>query len=78
MSTIFSKYFYQKVGTVRKQRAAIEKVLKAGPSSVTAIAESTGYEKELVLWNLMGMLRWGTIEVAGEEGHELNYVLKEV
>ncbi len=78
MSKIFSKFFYQKTGTVRKQRENIEKVLKDGPSTVAAIADSTGYAKDLVLWNLMGMLRWGTVDVAGEEDHELKYVLKEV
>ena len=78
MSKIFSTFFHQKAGVVRKQREAIEKILSAGPSTVSAIAESTGYEKDLVLWNLMGMMRWGIIEAAGEEGHELKYVLKEV
>ncbi|OLS21755.1 MAG: hypothetical protein ThorAB25_26510, partial [Candidatus Thorarchaeota archaeon AB_25] len=34
--------------------------------------------KDLVVWNLMGMLRWGEVEVAGEEEHEMVYKLKEV
>ena len=78
MSKIFSTFFHQKAGVVNKQREAIEKILSNGPSTVSAIAETTGYEKDLVLWNLLGMMRWGTIEVASEEGHELTYVLKEV
>ena len=78
MSKLFVSFFHQKVGAVRKQRGAIEKILTAGPSTVSAIAESTGYEKDLVLWNILGMMRWGTVEVASEEGHELAYVLKEV
>ena len=78
MSTLFESFFHQKAGAVRKQRAAIEKILSIGPSTVSALAEATGYTKDLVLWNLMGMLRWGTIEVAGEGEHELSYVLKEV
>ena len=78
MSKIFETFFYQKAGAVRGQREAIEKILTTGPSTVSAIAESTGYGKDLVLWNILGMMRWGTIEVASEEGHELAYVLKEV
>jgi predicted transcriptional regulator len=78
MSTLFESFFHQKAGAVRKQREAIEKILTVGPSTVSAIADATGYEKNLVLWNLMGMLRWGVIEVEGEGEHELSYVLKEV
>ena len=52
--------------------------LKAGPASVSKITEATKYEKDLVVWNLMGMLRWGEVEVAGEEEHEMVYKLKEV
>ena len=77
MSKMFVNFFSQKRGDVRKQRKAIEDVLKAGPSTVSKLAEATGFEKNLVVWNLMGMLRWGTVEVASEEGVELTYVLKE-
>jgi hypothetical protein len=78
MSTMFTNFFSQKRGDVRKQRKSIEDILQKGPSTVSKIAESTGYDKNLVLWNLMGMLRWGFVEVASEEGEELTYVLKEV
>lgn len=77
MSKMFAGFFSQKRGEVRKQRKAIEDVLKAGPSTVSKIAEATGFAKNLVVWNLMGMLRWGVVEVASEEGDELTYVLKE-
>jgi len=77
MSKMFVNFFSQKRGDVRKQRKAIEDVLKAGPSTVSKLAEATGFEKNLVVWNLMGMLRWGAVEVASEEGVELTYVLKE-
>jgi predicted transcriptional regulator len=77
MSKMFVSFFSQKRGDVRKQRKAIEDVLKSGPSTVSKIAEATGFEKNLVVWNLMGMLRWGVVEVASEEGEELTYVLKE-
>ncbi len=74
----FDRYFYQKRTDVQRQRAAIEQVLKGGPSTVSRIAEATGMPSSLVVWNLMGMLRWGVVDVAGEEEHELVYTLKEV
>jgi hypothetical protein len=77
MSNMFVNFFSQKRGDVRKQRKAIEDVLKGGPSTVSKIAEATKFEKNLVVWNLLGMLRWGQAEVASEEGEELTYILKE-
>ena len=78
MSRMFGQYFTQKRGDVRKQRKAIAEVLKAGPASVSKITDATELKKDLVVWNLMGMLRWGEVEVAGEENHEMVYTLKEV
>jgi hypothetical protein len=75
---MFARYFTQKRGDVREQRNAIGEFLKSGPASVSKIAEATTFEKSLVVWNLMGMLRWSEVEVAGEENHEMVYVLKEV
>ncbi len=78
MSKTFTNFFSQKRGDIRKQRKAIEEILQAGPSTVSKIAEATEFKKNLVLWNLMGMLRWGTVEIANEHGDELTYALKEV
>lgn len=78
MSRLFANYFTQKQGDVRKQRKDIEEVLKSGPASISKIAEDTMYAKDLVVWNLMGMLRWGTVETIGEENHEMVFMLKEV
>ena len=77
MSKMFTNFFSQKRGDVRKQRKAIHEVLEAGPSTVSKISDAVGFEKNLVLWNLMGMLRWGVVDVASEEGEELTYKLKE-
>lgn len=77
MST-FERFFQQKRGEVRKQRKTIEEALRAGSSTVTKIAEVTNMEKDLIVWNLVGMLKWGIVEVNGEEDHELVYGLKEV
>jgi len=77
MSKMFTNFFSQKRGDIRKQRKAIEEVLQAGPSTVSDISTITGFEKNLVMWNLMGMLRWGMVDIVNEEGEELTYVLKE-
>jgi len=77
MSKMFESYFSQKRGEVRKQRKAIEDILKDGPSTVSKISEKTTLDKSLVVWNIMGMLRWGVVDVASEEGEELTYKLKE-
>jgi hypothetical protein len=78
MSKMLEPYFKQNAGAIRDQRSAIEQFLKTGPNTISAIAESTGYKKDLILWNLLGMMRWGSIEIASEEGEELTYALKEV
>ena len=78
MSKMFGRYFSQKRGDVRKQRKAIADVLSGGPTPISKIAEATKFETDLVVWNLMGMLRWGEVEVASEENHELVYKLREV
>lgn len=78
MSILLSHYFKQNAGDIREQRAAIEKVLKDGPTTISTIAESTGYEKDLIMWNLLAMLKWGSVEIESYEGDELTYALKEV
>lgn len=74
----FASYFQQKHSEVRQQRGWIADALKAGANTVSKISQKTEMPKDLVVWNLMGMLKWGTIEVAGEENHELLYAVKEV
>jgi hypothetical protein len=78
MSRMFGRFFTQKRGDVRKQRKTIEDFLSGGPAPVSKIAEATKFETDLVVWNLMGMLRWGQVEVAGEDNHEMVYKIKEV
>jgi predicted transcriptional regulator len=73
----FSKMFKQKRGTIRKQRRAIKEVLTNGPALVSEIADKTELEKSQVVWNLVGMLRWGDIEIVDDNGEELIYGLKE-
>jgi len=78
MSNLLRVYFKQNTKDVRDQRAAISKVLKAGPTTISTIAKNTGYPKDLIFWNILGMLKWGTIEIENEHGDELTYALKEV
>lgn len=78
MRMVFGEFFNQKQGDVRKQRQALEEELKKGPTSVSILSDATQLEKKLVMWNLMSMLRWGVVEVSGEEDHELVFALKEV
>lgn len=74
----FSAYFEQKHSDVRQQRNWIAEALKAGANTVEKISQKTEMPLDLVVWNLMGMLKWGTVEVTGEESHELVYTIKEV
>ena len=74
----FATYFEQKHSDVRKQRKEIREALNGGANTVAQISKKTELSPELIVWNLMGMLKWGDIEVAGEENHELVYAIKEV
>jgi hypothetical protein len=78
MKLQFGEFFNQKQGEVRRQREALEIELKEGPARVSTLAEATNLKKDVVMWNLLGMLRWGKVEVSGEEDHELVFALKEV
>ena len=78
MSNLLTVYFKQNTHLIQEQRDSISKVLKNGPTTISAIAEATGYAKDLIFWNLLGMLKWGTVEIENEHGEELTYTLKEV
>jgi predicted transcriptional regulator len=76
--THFDVFFAQKKSDVRKQRSAIKEILSGSPATITEISEKTQMSKDLILWNLMGMLRWGIVEISGENSCELIYALREV
>ena len=78
MNKLFTNYFKQPTGVIREERAAIEIILKSEPSTITSIVKITGYAKDLILWNLLAMMKWGVVEIASEEGDELTYKIKEV
>ncbi len=73
----FALFFEQKHSEVRQQRKAIKEALVGGANTVAKISDSTELAEDLVLWNMMGLLKWGTIEVSGHENHEVVYSLKE-
>jgi len=78
MSKLFTNYFKQQTSVIREERAAIEIILKSEPSTISSIVKITGYAKDLVLWNLLAMMKWGVVEIASEEGDELTYKIKGV
>jgi len=78
MSNLLNVYFKQNTSAIQDQRAAISKILKTGSTTIHVIAAATGFAKDLIFWNLLGMLKWGTVEVENEHGEELTYALKEV
>ncbi|MFX0044816.1 MAG: hypothetical protein ACFE8Z_03130 [Candidatus Hermodarchaeota archaeon] len=76
--TEFTMYFGQNYGDVMTQRKSILQALSDGPVSVSRIAEKAEISKKIAMWNLLAMLRWGDVEIAGGEHQELVFVLREV
>jgi len=76
--TEFTKYFGQNYADVARQRDSILATLKEGPMSVSHICERSEIPKQILMWNLLGLLRWGEVEISGEEHHELVFRLREV
>jgi predicted transcriptional regulator len=76
--TEFTMYFNQNYADVTQWRKSILESLKEGPASVSTISEKTEMDKKVLMWNLLGLLRWGDIEIIGEEHHELVFRLREV
>lgn len=76
--TEFTVYFGQNYGDVMTQRKSILNALSDGPVSVSQIAEKAEISKKIAMWNLLALLRWGDVEIAGEEDHELVFALREV
>ncbi len=76
--TVFRKFFQENRGDVRRQRRMITEALTLGPATVSDLAERTDLPKELIVWNLLGLVKWGEVEIAGQNGKELIYQKKEV
>ena len=76
LHTEYTSFFKQKRGAIRKQRAVIQGVLELGPATVSEISEQSGLAKNMIVWNMIGMLRWGLVEIVEDHGAELTYALK--
>jgi hypothetical protein len=76
--TEFTKYFGQNYADVARQRDSILASLKEGPLCVSHICEKAEIPKHILMWNLLGLLRWGEVEISGEENQELVFRLREV
>ena len=74
----FAVFFEQKHSDVRHQRNAIKEALVGGANTVAKISDTTGLAEDLVLWNVMGLLKWGAVELSGHVNHEVIYSMKEV
>jgi predicted transcriptional regulator len=73
-----SRIFNQNGGEVRKDRETILKFLAEGPMTVSDIAQKIELPKKLIVWNLLGLLRWGKVDILEEKDKELVYTLKEL
>ena len=51
--------------------------LAEGPKTVAAISKATQLESDRALWNLLAMMKWNKVEIAGEEKREYIYAIKE-
>lgn len=67
----FEMYFSQKRSKTHKQRKEIMENLRESPSTVSEIAERIRLEKPLILWNLMGMLKWGIVSISDVRDNQL-------
>ncbi len=76
MRKYYRVLFNQRQGDVRKQRKAIGDLLSNGPATVSELAPQLESAENIVLWNLIAMVRWGTVEIVEERDDELVYRLK--
>ncbi|MHA1484966.1 MAG: hypothetical protein ACTSPR_06575 [Candidatus Thorarchaeota archaeon] len=74
----FSRFFEQNAHETQKQRRSILSALSSGPSTIANLVSKTSIPENLVVWNIMGLLKWGDVEVAGEKNHQILYASREV
>ncbi len=76
--TQFTRFFEQNTHATKRQRDEILSVLASGPATISSLATKTEIPEGLVVWNIMGLMKWGEVEVAGEKSHQLLYGIREV
>jgi hypothetical protein len=66
--------------TVREEieRSIIRKHLEDSPRPVSYLAKKTKLDSDVILWNLLAMMKWNQVEIVGEEKREYLYSQKEV
>jgi hypothetical protein len=73
MSEELKEYFKEQ----QRIKKALRKALKDGPKSVPDLASACSLDKQVTLWHLMAMRRYGeVVEAAEQNGYPL-YALKE-
>ena len=55
------------------ERHYIMKQLNDGPVTVSKVSKATGLEPHRVLWNILALMKWNRVEIAGEEKREYLY-----
>ena len=78
MNRFFVKLFNQKRTDVRKQRETIWKALSIKSSTISEIVDEVSLPKNVILWNLLAMVRWGQVEIVGESDEELLYAVSNI
>jgi len=58
-------------------RSKLTEALKKGQRTVPEIAAETGIESQVVMWHLMAMKRYGTVQEGTRKGEFFLYMLKE-
>ena len=66
--------------TVREEinRGHILREIRDGPATITEIAKATKMEKDYILENLLALMKWNLVEIAGDENREYIYTRKEI
>ena len=75
MSKHFAPLFKQKFTDTRKQRGEILRHLEKGPTTISELKEKIPLPKNVILWNLIGLIRWGQVEIVSERDDELVYAI---
>ena len=75
MNGFFVKLFNQKKSEVRKQRQAIWNALSRKSSTISEMVDELTMPKNVILWNLLAMIRWGQVEIVEETKEELVYAI---
>ena len=76
--TQFTRFFEQNSHDTKKQRKRILSALASGPATIANLATKTEIPEGLVVWNILGLMKWGEVEVAGEKSHQIMYGIREV